>query len=240
MLNVPSRFDTNLTVQIQDFIPKELKPEEKRRIKEAIQSVTMVHQIAGEEIPSLINDEYRCQVIQFYDIKVGGIKDANYIASIYQGLIKPLCVIRIYDSKDEVYSFADKRLSQTEENQIVIEDTYLSQKYPYGLPGEGIEQYLEYLSFDKIKNRTNKISFYREWMYKIYLLEHKSVFPETEVILRNNVWYSSVRANAIYQKFAELVKARESVSKAQINVDKIMANKAVKVAKEHLNRELEG
>lgn len=238
MFDIPERFRTNLEIKMKDFIPKELNPNDKRRIKETVLSAKMTYQIAGEEIPSLVNDEYRCQVIQFYEIELKNIKDANFVATTYQGLIKPLCVMRFYDSKEEVYSFADKRLSQTEENQIVIEDVYLTQKYPYGLPGEGVGQYLEYLSFQKIKNKTDKLSFYREWMYKLYLLENRTAFAEVDRLLCDGAWYSSKRAMIIYQKFYELVKAREAVVKAQINADKIKANKAVKEAKESLLEEL--
>lgn len=238
MFDIPKRFETNLDIKLKDFIPKELNPNDKRRIREVTRSVRMTYQIAGEEIPSLVNEEYRCQVIQFYEIELESIKDANFIANTYQSLIKPLCVMRFYDSKDEEYSFADKRLSQTEENQIVVEDIYMSEKYPYGLPGEGVGKYLEYLSFDKIKNKTDKLAFYREWMYKIYLLEHKTAFADVESLLDNNAWYSSSRAVAIYQKYVELVRARNAGAKAQINVEKIKANKEVKAAKEALEQEL--
>ena len=238
MFNIPDRFKTDLDVKLKDFIPKDLNPNDKRRIREATRSVKMSYQIAGEEIPSVVNDEYRCQVIQFYEIELENIKDASFIANTYQSLIKPLCVMRLYDSKDEEYSFADKRLSQTEENQIVVEDAYLSQKYPFGLPGEGIGKYLEYLSFDKIKNKTDKLAFYREWMYKLYILENKAAYSDVEVILKNNIWYSSTRAVSIYRKYVELVKAREDVSRAQINIEKIKANKAVKAAKNEINKEL--
>lgn len=238
MFDIPERFETNLNIKLKDFMPKELNPNDKRRIKETTKSVKMSYQIAGEEIPSLINEEYRCQVIQFYEIELESVKDANFIAGIYQGLIKPLCVMRLYDSKEEVFSFADKRLSQTEENQIVVEDAYLSQGYPYGLPGEGIGQHHEYLAFDNIKNRTDKLAFYREWMYKVYLLEHEAAFVDVELLLRNNAWYSSVRALAIYQKYVELVKARDEVTKAQTNTEKIKANKDVKAAKAALEQEL--
>lgn len=239
MFGVPKRFEINLDIKIKDFIHKGLKQNEKKRIKEAIKSVKMTYQIAGEEIPSLVNDEYRCQVIQFYEIELESIKDANFIANIYQGLIKPLCIMKFYDSKEEEYSFADKRLSHTEDNQIVIEDAYISQRYPYGLPSEGIEQFMDYVSFDMVKNKTDKLAFYREVMYKLYILEHKSVFNEAEKILRDNAWYSSVRARTIFQKYKELVKTKDEAAKAQINKEKIKANKEVKSAKEALVQEIQ-
>ena len=238
MFNISEKYKIELEVKLKDFIPKELNPNDKRRIKEAIKTVRMTYQIAGEEIPSLVNDEYRCQVIQFYEIELENVKDANFIANTYQSLIKPLCVIRLYDSKDEVFSFADKRLSQTEENQIVVEDVYLSQRYPYGLPGEGIGKFYEYLAFDKIKNNTDKLAFYREWMYKIYILENKAAFADVEQLLNNDFWYSASQATGVYQKYIELVKAREVATKVQTNAEKIKANKEVKAAKEALEREI--
>ena len=54
-------------------------------------SICLMYQIAGEEIPSVISDEYRCQAIQFYDMELKSIKDAAYLASMYQKMIKPLC-----------------------------------------------------------------------------------------------------------------------------------------------------
>ena len=39
---------------------------------------------------------------------------------------------------------------------------------------------------DKIKNNTDKLALYREWMYKIYLLEHKTVFADVEKLLIND------------------------------------------------------
>lgn len=238
MFNIPERFKVELDVKLKDFIPKELNQNDKRRIKDVIKSVKMTYQIAGEEIPSLVNDDYRCQVIQFYEIELENVKDASFIANTYQSLIKPLCVIRIYDSKDEVFSFADKRLSQTEENQIVVEEAYLSQKYPYRLPGEGIVKFYEYLSFDRIKNNTDKLAFYREWLYKIYLLENKTAFADVEQLLNNDFWYSASQATSVYQKYIKLVKAREVATKVQTNAEKIKANKEVKAAKEALEREM--
>ena len=215
-----------------------MNPKDKKRVRDVTRSVKMSYQIAGEEIPSVINEDYRCQVIQVYEIEVANIKEANFISSLYQGIIKPLCIIRIYDSKKETYSFAHKRLSQTEENQIVVNDLYISERYPYGLPGEGISQYIEYMSFDKIKNKSDKLSLYCEWMYKLYLLEHESNFSATESLLKSNSWYSAEHAKNIYQKYVELVHARECAAKAQVNTDKIKANKEVKKAKIALEKEL--
>ena len=92
MFDIPERFKTNLNIKLKDFIPKEMNPKDKKRVRDVTRSVKMSYQIAGEEIPSLINEDYRCQVIQVYEIEVANVKEANFISSLYQGIIKPLCI----------------------------------------------------------------------------------------------------------------------------------------------------
>ena len=81
MFDLPDTYKVDVKVALKDFIPNDLKPNDKKRIKDAVKSVRLDYQIAGEEIPSVNNEEYRCQVIQFYDIEVVNIKDANFLAS---------------------------------------------------------------------------------------------------------------------------------------------------------------
>ena len=77
MFHVPDAYRVDVKVALKDFIPKDVKPKDKKKIKDAIKSVKLENQIMGEEIPSVINEDYRCQVIQFYDIEVESIKDAS-------------------------------------------------------------------------------------------------------------------------------------------------------------------
>ena len=92
MFNLPDRYKTDVKVALKDFIPKDLKPNDKKRIKDAVKEVRLVYQIAGEEIPSVVDANYRCQAIQFFDIEVVDIKDAQFLASTYQNIIKPYCL----------------------------------------------------------------------------------------------------------------------------------------------------
>ncbi len=66
--NIPEHYKTDVKLALRDFIPKDLKTDDKKRIKDAVKEMRLMYQIAGEEIPSVINDEYRCQVSQFYVI----------------------------------------------------------------------------------------------------------------------------------------------------------------------------
>lgn len=69
MFDLPDTYRVDVRVALKDFIPKDLKPNDKKRIKDAVKSVRLDYQITGEEIPSVNNEEYRCQVIQFMILK---------------------------------------------------------------------------------------------------------------------------------------------------------------------------
>ena len=230
MFNLPEYYKTDVKLALKDFIPKDLKPDDKKHIKDAVKEVRLMYQIAGEEIPSVINDEYRCQAIQFYDMELQSIKDAAYMASMYQNLIKSLCVIRMHDSQDELYSLAVKRLNQTDENQIVIESSLLTEKYPVGLPDVGRNRLLKYLDYMQIKNKTNKVNLYKEWYYKTYMLMNEKAYANTEIILNGNSWYDGNRMELLYAYYKKLVDIRGMLKKAVSNAERMNLNKEIKKA----------
>ena len=237
MFNIPEHYKIDVKLALKDFIPKDLKPEDKKRIKDAVKEVRLMYQIAGEEIPSVINDEYRCEVIQFYEMELQSIKVAPYLASVYQNLIKPLCVFHMYDSQYELYSLAMKRLNQTDENQIVVEHSLLTESYPVGLPDDGRNRLLKYLDYVQIKNKTNKINLYKEWYYRTYMIMNESAYSGTELILDGNGWYDSKYMELLYTYYKKLVDARGMLKKAVTNVERMNCNKEIKNVIEVLNKE---
>lgn len=74
----------------------------------------------------------------------------------------------MHDTKDEVYSLAIKRLNQTDDMQIVIEQSLLTDKFMVGVPDGSRDRLQAYMDYLQIKNKTNKINLYREWFYKAY------------------------------------------------------------------------
>ena len=237
MFNLPDRYKTDVKVALKDFIPKDLKPNEKKRIKDAVKEVRLVYQIAGEEIPSVVDANYRCQVIQFFDIEVVDIKDAGFLASTYQNIIKPYCVIHMHDAKDEVYSFALKRLNRQDDTQIVIEESFVTEKYPMNLPDESRNRLLSYMDFLTIKNKLDKVALYKEWYGKAYILVNEKAYEQTQLILDGNFWYDSDRTARVLGKYARLIVARTSLKKAATNADRMKVNKLIKTAIEDLNSE---
>lgn len=68
-INIPDEYKVNSKIPIKEFIPKFLKPEQKRRIRNSIRSVIITHQIAGQKIPSFVDENNRCKVnkLSFYN-----------------------------------------------------------------------------------------------------------------------------------------------------------------------------
>lgn len=237
MFDLPDTYRVDVKVALKDFIPKDLKPNDKKRIKDAVKSVRLDYQITGEEIPSVTNEEYRCQVIQFYDIEVANIKDANFFASTYQNLIKPLCVIHMHDTKDEVYSMAVKRLSQTDDMQIVVEQTLLTDKYMLGIPDSNRDRFMAYMNYSTVKNKIDKVQLYKEWFYKAYMVVNEKAYIHTNKLLDGNTWYDSDRTARICQKYVELVTSRGKLKTAVTNAERMKINKEIKTEVQALDSE---
>lgn len=237
MFDLPDTYRVDVKVALKDFIPKDLKPNDKKRIKDAVKLVSLDYQIAGEEIPSVNNVEYRCQVIQFYDIEVANIKDANFLASTYQNLIKPLCVIHMHDTKDEVYSMALKRLSQTDDMQIVVEQTLLTDKYMLGIPDSNRDRFMAYMNYSTVKNKIDKVQLYKEWFYKAYMVVNEKAYIHTDKLLDGNIWYDSDRTARICQKYVELVTSRGKLKTAVTNAERMKINKEIKTEIQVLDNE---
>lgn len=68
MLSLPDKYKIGKKLPIKDFIPKEIKPDVRKKIRDSVKSVILSYQIMGEDIPSLVNEEYNYQVIQFYNL----------------------------------------------------------------------------------------------------------------------------------------------------------------------------
>lgn len=237
MFDLPDIYRVDVKVALKDFIPNDLKSNDKKRIKDAVKSVRLDYQIAGEEIPSVNNEEYRCQVIQFYDIEVVNIKDANFLASTYQNLIKPLCVIHMHDAKDEVYSLAIKRLNQTDSMQVVVEQNLLTDKYMLGVPDSHRDRLLTYMSYAEIKNKDNKVQLYKEWFYKAYMIVSEKAYIHTDRLLDGNSWYDAGKTARICQKYTKLVMTRGKLRTAVTNAERMELNKEIKTEIQELDSE---
>lgn len=125
-------------------------------------------------------------------------------------------------------------MNQTDDMQVVIEQSLLTDKFMVGVPDSSRDRLQVYMDYLQIKNKTNKLNLYREWFYKAYLLEHEKAYSNTDAILDGNSWYDSDRTVRICNKYMELVAYRERLKSAVTNVDKMWLNKEIKNAMHEL------
>lgn len=229
MFKIPEQYKVDVNIAMKDFIPKDLKPDQKKRIKSSIKKVQLTYQIAGEEIPSVLNDEYRCQVIQFYDIEIHSMKEAVFLAELYQSLIKPLCVIRLHDTMDETYSLSLKRLNQQDNTQVVIENSIMTEKYSVGLPNTKRDRLFSYIEFVNVKNKTNKVDFYKEIFTKSYLISYEKAYAKIGTILDGQIWYDTNKTSRMFNYYKGLVENRHRLARTVTNAEKVSINQQIKI-----------
>ena len=67
---MPERYEVNQEIKLKNLILKEFKPDEKKKIKEYVKSVTLKYVINDEEIQSVEDDRYIFKVIQYFDFEI--------------------------------------------------------------------------------------------------------------------------------------------------------------------------
>lgn len=214
ILSIPARYEINKKFAVKTFLTSALRPGEKKRFRENVQEVKLLYQIAGEDIPSFLNDEYDCQVILFLNVRLSELKNAKFVGNILQKLIKPLCVLRFRDhTNQEVYCFAHKRLNLQERTQVVIEDLVFSSPFSTEFRDEKNILIEKNAAFESIQNRGNKLDFYLEMMIKIYLISNLYLWSGIKALLVSRAWYNRDNMLELYgqlKRVAQLKKEQKS------------------------------
>lgn len=160
----PQQYAVGKPFEIGTFLTADLTPKEKKRFRDAAAAIALAYQVAGESVPSRIDDTYDCQAILAFDVKITALKEAAFVCGVIQRLVKPLCVVRAAGPN----SFAHKRLHQADRKQAVVTDAIVTAVTLPGLRDDTADLLDRYCSFDRLRNRTNKLGLYAEWMAKAY------------------------------------------------------------------------
>lgn len=228
MFNLPDKYKVGKKIPMKDLIPKEYKPDVKKKIKESVKAVTLRYQIMGEDIPSLVNDEYNFQVIQFYDFELADIRKAAFVANLYQEIIKSPCVIRLHDASNEAYSFALKRLNQNDDTQIVVTDKFVTSLYPTTLPSADKNTLFKELTYENIKNHDNKGAFYFEIFLRAYITTNDKVYAGSKSFLSKPIWFSYSKVKNVYLLLSILASTKDKLQKAISNNEKMKLNQYIR------------
>lgn len=216
VLGVPEKYKVGKQLDIKTFMTIDLIPNEKKRFRDAVHKITLDYQIAGEEIPSLIDSHYDCQVIMLITVKLKSVKIASFIGDVIQRLIKSFCVVKCVDLKGmEVYVFAHKRLNLQDPTKVVIVEDVVTSPMSDQFSDEVSEKMHEFTYFKCIKNKTTKLSLYLELMTKSYITSNLSLWSGGENLLSSKAWYNTedvINILTIYKKLNQVKKDQKSAN----------------------------
>lgn len=226
MLNLPTCYEVNKKFDIKVFLTSELSSKEKKYFKDNVVEIVLKHQITGEDIASLIDDEHNCQAVLFFEVAVKDIKNTKTIGEIIQRFVKPLTVIRFFDTKgSESYCFAYKRLNKLDNTQIVIDNIIFTPASSMFLQNETKELILNYLDFDVVKNKINKLTYYYEMFSKAIVISNRAYYSEYKSLLSSNIFYDLDAMKSLTSLLREVegFEREKSIAvtvseKAQINI----------------------
>lgn len=216
MFNIPTRYTADSNIEPKTFIIRDMKKTEKDRIRDNLLSARLIWQITGEEISSFINENYNCSVIMGLEIKLKAIKDSAYFTELVQHMVKAPCVVRFYDHANEVYSFAHKRLSQTDATQVVIVDRVETPPISLAFPDKTAEMLKRYLAFDALLNKADKLSLYLEATVKAFIISHPKLYNGIDDLLDRKLWYNHEEILTLFEKLKELLRLNAEIKAGKL------------------------
>lgn len=228
MFGLDDKYKLNKKIDVKTFIKKEFNVSDKKRLKESLKNVTLVYQLVGEDIPSIINEEYNCQVILFLDIEINNIKNASFVGGIIQSEIKSLCIMKIHDKNTQRYYFAEKRLNLQDNNNVIIENIVITKESSIFFFDDWVERLEEYLKFSNIILKENKLFFYREMMTKAFIISELNFDLEGNKLLESNLWYNSRKVKEVLINLKEIEKLKLQLKKIKDTKEKVSVNKEIK------------
>ena len=220
MFTIPQAYLMNTIITPKQFISRDIKKPEKERLRETLLTARLVLQIAGEEIPSLIDENYNCSVIMGLDVQLKSVKDAAFVADIVQREVKAPCVLRLCDNADEVYSFAHKRLNLTDKAQIVVEGKVQTPPLSLTFPDKTAVKLRQYLSFGKLQNKSDKLSLYLEATVKAFIISNASLYNGVDALLDRKLWYNLTEILALFAKLQELMRLNTALKAEKLSGEK--------------------
>jgi Domain of unknown function (DUF4391) len=227
MIDLPNswRVETNgKRLNLKSFTPSTIATAQRSRLRNALSKATLTHQLNSPEIPSLITDEYRCQAILFLDIELTDLRQADFAARSIQPQLKEHAVLRLHDGGERfALSYAHKRLSLTEDDTIVVTDSYCSEPHT-------ASALLAPLRQAALLNRLNKRDHYLEAMAKAFLLDYPKIFIGASQLFSSKLWYHGPSVLALFRALTQLRSLKIQKDRARTLADKAKLNSQIRKA----------
>jgi hypothetical protein len=234
MFVLPEKYHKNTPIDIKTFVKQADKKADKEKIRNDVVAVRLSWQIFGEEIPSFHSNDYNCPVIMGLDVQLKSMKTVANFAELLQHMVKAPCVIRFYDHAEEVYSFAHKRLNAHDSEEIVIVNRVETPRLSLTLPDKTAEKLKQYLAFDALLNKSDKLSLYLEATVKAYIVSNPKLFSGIDLLLDGKVWYNKEATLVLFGRLLELERLKCELKSEKLPGVKVRLNGEIKEIIERL------
>lgn len=221
----------------------DLSKEDKRIFIDYIDRIEMSYVLNSStiNIAPFVNDEYYYEAIVYLKVKLKQKDKIDKISKIINNNIpNPLVIIYEFDEQYSI-STAIKRLSKTEKNKTVVEESNTTNWLDISSLSENDKKFIESISLGKIPY-TNLFDFYKTINDKIYMFNMSDKIGEYEDISDKKTLEESKKISEQIEKLeAELKKTlsklkRESQfnKKMELNVKATEINKEIENLKRNL------
>lgn len=213
----------------------DLSKEDKRIFIDYIDRIEMSYVLNSStiNIAPFVNDEYYYEAIVYLKVKLKQKDKIDKISKIINNNIpNPLVIIYEFDEQYSI-STAIKRLSKTEKNKTVVEESNTTNWLDISSLSENDKKFIESISLGKIPY-TNLFDFYKTINDKIYMFNMSDKIGEYEDISDKKTLEENKQISEQIEKLeAELKKTLSKLKKeSQFNKKMELNVKATEINKE--------
>lgn len=206
---VPADCLVEREVDVRRLPLESLKPAERRRFRACVEELRVVAVLNDAVLPRYEEDEYLVQAVQVFSVRLDSLRSAAFVCGILQRVTKTLSVVVAGNGREEVFSFALKRLNRQNAKEIVVTDEFLTDNWICG--GFSSEQQLmeEICGWGHVVNATSLFSWYVEVMVRCFIVANRDVWSGMGELLSRKVWYNTKEVLAMFDLLQELVTVTE-------------------------------
>lgn len=175
-----------------------------------IQSIILKYQIV-DNIPSYTNNEIRVESILFIEVNLREKTPIGKLANELQKIFKTYVVLRFNYDEECFDCYAIKEISKIYKDEIIVKEILITENIKNNL------DYSKYIDVQKVVNKNNKYSFYKELYIKALIINNAIIYNKVDKLMNNNLWYNSEKLELIESFYNELKKLYVRRSKAKEN-----------------------
>lgn len=197
----------------------------KKMIRECVSKITLTGNIQGENILSVVDEDFNVQAISIIEVVVKDKKCISELSKALQKTIKNYVILKFIFEDKQVISFALKRLNKNKTDEIVVDTLIITDELEIN-----DSFYIKYIDYKKILNKSNKVLFYREIMLKSFLISNRYVYSDVDKLLESDLWYRNDKVLNVYRLFSELIELSSKRKHFKEQREMVEVNNQIKIA----------